>query len=405
MEVVFEREDLYREVWKTPITKLATKYGLSDNGLRKVCRALEIPVPQRGHWARLAAGHRVPTPPLPPTSGPTRFVSRPPSPPMPAGLATEDESWLEERLQEEKHPGARIVVPAQLVRPHRLVAQTSQVLRRHKADLEKARRAAEASAVRHPSAAWEPNYSAFMRPSWNDYVRLAVMTELPRDVLPLRVSLESAERALRLWDSLLKGCERRGMTAEIRDGKVQLSYHNETVLLRLSEQVQKEPIAKSHRTEIDNLLGRELKCVANGNLRFFVEEKMVSDELGKPLEEQLNLVVAKIYRSIFSSRARHLRWRQEALERKVAEEHREAEIKAIAEQRRILEEEKRREDDLFAEASAWSKADLIRAYASHIRAGAGDIQTANPALVRWIDWAMSVADKVDPTMRRIESQI
>jgi hypothetical protein len=45
MSIEFERIALYEEVWTTPLIRLAEKYYLSDNGLRKVCKALNIPVP------------------------------------------------------------------------------------------------------------------------------------------------------------------------------------------------------------------------------------------------------------------------------------------------------------------------------------------------------------------------
>lgn len=39
MSITFEREKLYEEVWSEPPTKLAKKYGLSDNGLRGICKS------------------------------------------------------------------------------------------------------------------------------------------------------------------------------------------------------------------------------------------------------------------------------------------------------------------------------------------------------------------------------
>lgn len=39
----FERQQLFGEVWATPVKTLATKYGLSDVGLRKICVALDVP--------------------------------------------------------------------------------------------------------------------------------------------------------------------------------------------------------------------------------------------------------------------------------------------------------------------------------------------------------------------------
>lgn len=60
----FERQKLFDEVWATPVKTVAKKHGLSDVGLRKICIALDIPMPPRGYWAKLAAGKTVPKPPL-----------------------------------------------------------------------------------------------------------------------------------------------------------------------------------------------------------------------------------------------------------------------------------------------------------------------------------------------------
>ena len=41
-----EREKLYNEVWTEPVTTVAQRYDISDNGLRKHCKRLGIPLPQ-----------------------------------------------------------------------------------------------------------------------------------------------------------------------------------------------------------------------------------------------------------------------------------------------------------------------------------------------------------------------
>ena len=60
------REGLYEQVWATPMTTLARGYGVSDVALAKTCRKLGVPLPPRGHWAKLQHGKKVPPqPPLP----------------------------------------------------------------------------------------------------------------------------------------------------------------------------------------------------------------------------------------------------------------------------------------------------------------------------------------------------
>jgi hypothetical protein len=73
MEIEFERLALYEEVWSTPLTKLGEKYGMSDNGIRKVCKAMNIPLPKVGHWARVEAGQDVARTELPTEADLTTF--------------------------------------------------------------------------------------------------------------------------------------------------------------------------------------------------------------------------------------------------------------------------------------------------------------------------------------------
>ena len=59
------RVELYELVWAKPMTHLAKELGLSDVGLRKICVKFGIPLPLRGHWARLKVGTQDPRPELP----------------------------------------------------------------------------------------------------------------------------------------------------------------------------------------------------------------------------------------------------------------------------------------------------------------------------------------------------
>lgn len=56
---IITREELYRQVWETPMSRLGEKYGVSGNGLEKICDRLTVPYPPRGYWAKLAAGKAV----------------------------------------------------------------------------------------------------------------------------------------------------------------------------------------------------------------------------------------------------------------------------------------------------------------------------------------------------------
>lgn len=72
---ISEREKLYHEVWTEPVTTVAKRYSLSDNGLRKRCKALRIPLPPVGYWAKKQAGKTV--------------MEQPKLPPLPIALVME----------------------------------------------------------------------------------------------------------------------------------------------------------------------------------------------------------------------------------------------------------------------------------------------------------------------------
>ena len=60
------REELFQKVWAQPVSIVAKEYQITDNALRKRCIHLNVPIPERGYWAKLRAGKPVNRPQLPP---------------------------------------------------------------------------------------------------------------------------------------------------------------------------------------------------------------------------------------------------------------------------------------------------------------------------------------------------
>lgn len=59
MNVVFlTRQELYDKVWSKPMVVLAKEFNLSDNGLRKICKKYDIPMPVMGHWQKIQNGKK-----------------------------------------------------------------------------------------------------------------------------------------------------------------------------------------------------------------------------------------------------------------------------------------------------------------------------------------------------------
>jgi hypothetical protein len=176
MEVrIYEREKLYEEIWAEPMIKVAERYGVSDVTLKKTCNKLNIPVPGRGHWARIYAGEKIPIPKLPKHKGQdkivvTEYTDR--APQIPKELRkTESLKFLpEERREEVRSFCALVQVPDELTKPHALIKDTIQYFKSRKDST---------------------------RPPVNR-------------VMNFSVSDMHRERAYRIWDALFKSLESLG---------------------------------------------------------------------------------------------------------------------------------------------------------------------------------------------------
>ena len=93
------RTELFERIWSEPMGAVAKRYGLTGNGLAKICDRLEIPRPPRSHWTRSASA-RDPRPQLPPA---------------PIGLS---ETFALGRRQTRQSPGTRTRMSAEERRAH-----------------------------------------------------------------------------------------------------------------------------------------------------------------------------------------------------------------------------------------------------------------------------------------------
>lgn len=54
--ITLTRKELCEKVWFQPVHTLAKEYGISDVGLKKICKRRDIPAPGLGYWAKVAHG-------------------------------------------------------------------------------------------------------------------------------------------------------------------------------------------------------------------------------------------------------------------------------------------------------------------------------------------------------------
>lgn len=120
--VEVSRDDLYRQVWQTPMSRLAVQYGISGNGLAKICERLNVPYPPRGYWAKKEAGKQVVSYRLPPAAvGTPQSVTISPTPPPAAAPELPDEVKL--KADAARNAATAANVPERILKPHPIIAK------------------------------------------------------------------------------------------------------------------------------------------------------------------------------------------------------------------------------------------------------------------------------------------
>lgn len=357
------REELYALVWATPISRLSAQYGLSGNGLAKICRRLDVPYPPRGYWARKAAEKKVIQSPLPTARPGTRTQvkitpSLPPSPPP------QVPSELEEGLAAAGRLTANLKVSGKLNRPHQIVAGWIEERQRER---EQAKRY-----------------------SWNrgDY--------LPPDFTAIE------RRRHRLLSALLSALEKHGYTAKADErGRPMVEIDKEAVVLTIKEKFRqvRHPLTDEEKKRGFNPKRpwrQELQ--STGLLQLSIEPRLHSalpsswiDAPDQSLETQLPEVAAT-----FIAAAPILRERRRRYEEEEQRRHQE-ELRRYEERQKQLRERNRLRG-LLELASRWKQVEEARLFLDALTARATDQLTEmvdDQTLDEWIAWSTRSASIPD----------
>lgn len=360
-----QRHELYEKVWSHPMTTLAHEYGISDVGLAKICRRLNIPYPGRGYWRRKETGKAVKQLPLPPNSDPAKQMAT-----IHRGFQTQpvDHFSVEakERIQAEQAPEQKIEVPDRIVKPHRLLRGRMTELRSPQVD----------------------DYGAI----WSGGLRQ----------LNLRVSPQSLRRALRIMNTLFHALEARGYQLVIEDGhksSLHVRIHREPIEFGLEERFRRIERPEAKDKDLRRWEYQRYQYVATGDLFLKITEwwgqglrKTWSDGKTAKLETFLNDFIIGLIKVAEVVKAERLKREQEERARLEAERRR-------RDEERKRQEELARRESLIKEAASWTQGQQVRAYIAALKekviAQHGAIQ-AGSQVDQWLTWANRQADRLDP---------
>lgn len=399
------REQLHDEVRSVPIWTLCEKYGLSDNGLRKGCKRLSVPVPSRGYWAKVEAGQRVARPPLPKDARKTYFQVRPPVPARTEADAAAD-AWLAGRKAYEAEPAHAIVVVLKPSRWHAAVAPLHQFFKEEAKAVETSRRAEEAY-QKWPD--WRKQRdSGPDRMKWLWVERAGQLMPATHKAFLARLSLGTYQRGLAVLNAVAIAATKRGfeVTYSEEKGRILLKGQGGEHELRMSEATE----ARTRKVKrYEGKMEDERYKVPTGRLRLVFArgyglERVIEEAADAPLESRLNDVMKVAWSLVVKCREK-ARSDAQAREREavLAAERAEAE-RFRREEALRAEEERQRRTALIDEAAAWRRAADVRAYVAAIRASAESRGAEALARVEpWVAWALRVADEGDPVAGRAGS--
>lgn len=368
--VEVSREELYRQVWDTPMSRLASQYGISGNGLAKICDRLKVPYPPRGYWAKKAAGRRVIAYRLPHPGEDTPLHAKITATPLPKKVP-EPPQEVKARLDEARAASTPVVVPERLLRPHAIIA-------RWLADHD--RRKQEARRSRDP----------WMRSFVTDFT-------------------ETDHRRHRVLDALFKAVERQGGKATEGDRRelyVEMMGEKVEFQLREKQKQVRRPLNDSEKrwaSKDDKGWRQELQPTGRfvfsirtylpGNLK-----REWTETQETPLESFLPDIVARFV-AAGPLLAEQTRQRQEA-ERK----------RQAAEQRRYEEQQRRKLDDnrwrRFVELAQQRRdAETARTFLEALKVASIDVkqEIAGAAIADWIAWAEERLIRMDPLSHGVDA--
>jgi hypothetical protein len=405
------RHSLYDLVWSRPMSDLAKGFGISDVALAKRGRTVDVPIPYRGYWARIAAGQKpdeiplpkyrtrtaVPATTTPPK--PTRPILRDgPEPTVHFGLPTEPPKV--DSTPPDAIAGLRDRLDALKLTSAHSLADTCSAVRR------------TAKHLKYPDRA---------------RLRFAA-AERSGAIVQINVSKDALHRALLLADQLIRTAEAIGWpltespppeqptththnepaTVEppTAPSYVQLLVDGEPMSFLIEERYREEPRSPTTRE-----LAREKReysyhaprrtSIGTGALRIVridtkhywsPRRKSWYDHRKQLVETKIPAILVGFYeraQAIQAERAeeerRRRQWEEEERQRKDRQERRAAHARLIA--------------DLERQAGAWHRARFLRRYihAARRTLGTKRVQVSfRDQSIDFLDWATAYVDQLDP---------
>jgi len=341
------RKELYDIVWSTTLSKLTQEYAYTNDGIKKICKQYEVPMPDGSYWSKLKFNKKFKKEKLNPVFGGVDKIVL--TIRKEGNQINVDQTPLTIRTKEiESDPKAPLIVPEKLTKPDILIQNTKSY---HQSRKNK------------------------------DFVRNDKL-----DTVHIYVEEANYNRALNIMDSFIKLLRHRGHSfrRDINNYGPKIVAYDVEFSWNIREKTKRILSDKIYETAT---------YIPTGILILQIGESFRAKEWvdgAIKLENRLSKVVAKIELDAL----KELEWREECRLSDIrrAEEDR---IRKIFEARKEKEVVKTRK--LFTDAKKFDKATMYRNFIKATEQKAITENNLTEELKEWIKWAYDKADWIDPT--------
>lgn len=395
------REELYKLIWKEPVTKVAEKMGVPAPILRKFCHRLNIPTPSSGYWSKLQFGKPVEIPPLPafedkevPTldsfQKPKKKVIEKaqkelakekeiPSNEESAGTPSNSDEPKQETvyiMEEPQDPREKIqyelkkmdqalfVVPEILYAKNPLIIDTKEYFRGDK------------------------------NAKYLDKNPYKCKIKSP---LNIRVQPENLDRALRIFSTIIRVLELRGHQVVAKDvNNTYVIVNEEKVPILLYEKNKQIPNTESNYPKYLTVPSGKFKFEIPRKKLFSIYTTCIEDSPATKLEEKIISIITKIENEaifIKEDREEMERIRRQQEEERKRRELEEQKKKELAKKR---EKEKTELKAVFLSAECYSWANILRAYVEKYESFLNEKATLDDEDKEKLNWLKRKIEWLDP---------
>ena len=344
------RKELYDIVWSTTLSKLTQQYAYTNDGIKKICKQYEVPMPDGSYWSKLKFNKKFKKEKLNPVfNSVDKIILAIREEGNPINI---DNTPLTIRTKEiESDPKAPLIVPEKLTKPDILIQNTKSY---HQSRKNK------------------------------DFVRNDKL-----DIVHIYVEEANYNRALNIMDSFIKLLRHRGHSFR-RDRN---NYGPKIVAYDVEFSWN---IREKTKRILSDKIYETATYIPTGILILQIGESFRAKEWvdgATKLENRLSKVVAKIELDAL----KELEWREECRIHRIQEAEKEKLRKEFQAKRDI---ELLNTKDLFKLAEYHNKANIIRDYISRIENQEPDNNQESTELIEWIKWAKDKADWLDPLVNK-----